>query len=639
MSSIKREPVVAGESARPAIAKVKTVKKGRSQSVQEVPCNKLIDSWLDWQCKMIAGVHRAIVVRTDTAGQLVAESAYPHSDKKTLLDPESAMMRMVTFLHTSEQPSLVRQNEYLSGDGQGACDYLAVKLKADDEQYIVCLHLSSRSKAQLESVQQLLMWGAVWLSSLQAQSLNSSPNDSPASNSSPSDTSAVNTPDNLLQRIVAANSLYQSSCELANSLKSRFNCERVYLGLRESLSVRVIAISQQASFDRRQQAIRNREAAIEECMDQGCVLSSDNTDNDFLLAAHKRLVEGQSGISVCTVPIIVDDECIGAALLEKSTSDPLSEEEQQSCVQLLEETAPGINLQLKTQAKVLPRAKRWLSTQFKTLTRPDSLRQRWRSLLALVTIVGVLFWPVTHHVSATASVEGADKHLLVALQTGFIKSAQYRAGDLVSAGDVIASFDNHDLLIDRDKWQGELNNIETAFSQALGTRNRAEIGLLKSRKQQISAELALVEKKLARTEIVAPFDGVLVSGDLNQSLGAPVESGQTLFEIASMADFRIVLSVNERDVAAVKPGQDISLRLSALPGHTYQAHVESLLPVSISENGKSFFRVLASVDEVDGQLKPGMRGVAKIDAQRDSRIWVWIHPLVERISLWLWSLA
>jgi len=578
---------------------------------------------------MIAGVCRAVIVRVDGTDHLTGVSAYPYTEKKSLLDPESALMKTLDSVHLSNQPFVIRQKEDLSHVGLDVCDCLALRLKAGDDQYIICLHLKSRSKAQLLSVQQLLTWGGVWLSSLTTQNSESSEAETPVSK----------TPDNLLQRIVAATSVYESSCELANTLKSKFKCERVYLGLRGSLSVRVVAISQQANFDRRQQAIRDREAAMEECMDQGCVLSSDDADSDCVLAVHKRLGNTANGMTVCTVPIVFEGECIGAALLEKKMPDSFSDRDQQACLQLLEGLAPAVNLQIKSQISVMPRAMRGLRGLFKTLIKPETYHQRWRSLLVCGFAAVIMLMPVTHHVSATASVEGADKHLLVALQSGFIKSARFRAGDLVSAGDVVASFDDQDLLIDRDKWQGELNSIETAFSQALGTRNRAEIGLLKSRKQQVSAELALVEKRLARTHIVAPFDGVLVSGDLNQSLGAPVESGQTLFEIASLADFRIILSVNERDVAAVEPGQDISLRLSALPGRTYQAHVESLLPVSISEDGKSFFRVVASVDEVDGQLKPGMRGVAKIDTQRDSLIWVWIHPLVERISLWLWSLA
>jgi len=227
--------------------------------------------------------------------------------------------------------------------------------------------------------------------------------------------------------------------------------------------------------------------------------------------------------------------------------------------------------------------------------------------------------------------------MLVSPQSGYINSAHFRAGDQVAKGDVIATLDDRDLLMDRDKWKSELSKVNTSFSQALGSRNRAEIALLQAQKQQVSAELTLVEQQLARSILTAPFDGVLVSGDLNQSLGAPVETGQVLFELASLEDFRLILSVSESDVAMVKPGQVSKLRLSALPGQTYSANIENLMPISISENGENVFRLEATLVDVDEQLRPGMHGVAKIATERDPLIWVLIHPLIEKLSLWFWS--
>ena len=46
----------------------------------------------------------------------------------------------------------------------------------------------------------------------------------------------------------------------------------------------------------------------------------------------------------------------------------------------------------------------------------------------------------------------------------------------------------------------------------------------------------------------APFDGVLVSGDLSHSVGAPVERGEVLFELAPLDDYLVVLEVPEAEV-------------------------------------------------------------------------------------------
>jgi hypothetical protein len=53
---------------------------------------------------------------------------------------------------------------------------------------------------------------------------------------------------------------------------------------------------------------------------------------------------------------------------------------------------------------------------------------------------------------------------------------------------------------------------------------------------------------------VADFDGVVVLGDLSQSLGSPVEKGQVLFEVAPLNSYR-ELRVDERDIAEVAVGQ------------------------------------------------------------------------------------
>ena len=61
--------------------------------------------------------------------------------------------------------------------------------------------------------------------------------------------------------------------------------------------------------------------------------------------------------------------------------------------------------------------------------------------------------------------------------------------------------------------------------------------------KQIDAQLELIDAQLARMRLTAPFSGVVVSGDLSQSLGSPVEHGQVLFEVAPLDAYRVILEV------------------------------------------------------------------------------------------------
>ena len=84
--------------------------------------------------------------------------------------------------------------------------------------------------------------------------------------------------------------------------------------------------------------------------------------------------------------------------------------------------------------------------------------------------------------------------------------------------------------------------------------------------RQADAQLALAEEKLTRSRILAPFDGIVVSGDLSQMLGSPVEKGKTLFEIAPLNSYRLIVQVDERDVRYIAVGQGGTVALAGRPG-------------------------------------------------------------------------
>ena len=110
---------------------------------------------------------------------------------------------------------------------------------------------------------------------------------------------------------------------------------------------------------------------------------------------------------------------------------------------------------------------------------------------------------------------------------------------------------------------------------------------------QAAAQLALIEEQLARIEMIAPFDGIIVSGDLSQKLGAPVERGQVLFEIAPLDGFRIALQVEEHDFADVALGQHGELAVASIPRERFPFTVTKVTAVNSAKDGHNRFRVEA----------------------------------------------
>jgi len=158
--------------------------------------------------------------------------------------------------------------------------------------------------------------------------------------------------------------------------------------------------------------------------------------------------------------------------------------------------------------------------------------------------------------------------------------------------------------------------------------------------QQTQAQLALTEEKLARSQIVAPIDGIIVKGDLTQLLGAPVEKGKVLFEITPLNDFRLALQIDDRDIGYVQAGQDGALMLTGMPLQRFPFTVTKVTPIATPEDGRNFFRVEGRLaPEHEAALRPGMEGIAKVHAGTRSLAWIWSHDVIEwlRLALWRWS--
>jgi RND family efflux transporter MFP subunit len=234
--------------------------------------------------------------------------------------------------------------------------------------------------------------------------------------------------------------------------------------------------------------------------------------------------------------------------------------------------------------------------------------------------------------------EPAVRRVAVAPFSGYIKAAPVRAGDVVRQGQVLCTLEDRDLRLERLKWQSQEAQFAQQRDQALAARNAAQIGVANAQIAQARTQIALLDEQLGRARVVADFDGVVVTGDLSQSLGSPVERGEILFEVAPLDAYRVVLQVDEREIADVKVGQRGRILLAAAPADPIPFTVERITPVATAREGRNYFRVEARLAATPERLRPGLEGVGKIEVDRRLLVWVWMRPAVDwvRLGLWTW---
>lgn len=426
---------------------------------------------------------------------------------------------------------------------------------------------------------------------------------------------------------------------LAAELAAQLSAERVSIGFLKSDRVRLTSLSNKARFSHRTDVVRDIETAMQESIDQADTLVFPLPDDRpaRVTWAHARLSRRHEAGGALTVPLSADDTIVGAITAECPAGHVFAA----NSIELLEMLAallsPLLENKRRSERGLLERMLNFLPAVFRKLVGPDHLWRKLSSFLALGLLIGASVTKTDFRVAARAELEGATQRTLVSPIAGYIATSAARPGDKVSANQLLASLEDQDLRLESTKLESRKSQLQREYRAAAAGHDRARLVVLRAQTDQIQAELDRANALLTRTRIVAPFDGVIVSGDLSQALGAPVERGQILLEVAPLDAYRVVLEADERDLEYISEGQNGQLVLAAHPGRHYPITVQSITPVATTSDGKTFFRVEARMAQDAPNLRPRMDGVAKLDVGERSLLWTWTRRLVDTLSLWLWT--
>ena len=165
---------------------------------------------------------------------------------------------------------------------------------------------------------------------------------------------------------------------------------------------------------------------------------------------------------------------------------------------------------------------------------PRHLVWKFCGSLAVLLIAALALIETDYQVRAKTIIEGEIQRAAVAPFEGFVAASFVRAGDIVRKGQPLCLLEDRDLKLERDRWNAEREQRLRELREAMATHELTQVQIIRAQVEQAEAELALVDEKLTRARVVAPFDGIVISGDLSQLIGSPVELGKKLFEIAPL---------------------------------------------------------------------------------------------------------
>jgi multidrug resistance efflux pump len=387
------------------------------------------------------------------------------------------------------------------------------------------------------------------------------------------------------------------------------------------------------------EAIKRIAAAMDAAIDQERTLAHPTPDGASPLGAGPlaELSATRDGAAVLVAPLVAMDHVVGAILLEFAPGQPITQHQVD-----VSEAVAGL---LGPVFATLDRAERWLTRQAWDIAVRETRRLFGPSYYALKVAFATAaaaaaffaLFTTEYHVAARAVVEGHTKRAIAAGLDGYLASEHARAGQIVHKGDLLAALDSSELVLQKLRWDAQREQRRLELDKAVAAGQRAEVNINQAQIAEATAQIALLDEQISRTRIVAPFDGLILSGDLSQSVGAAVQRSEVLFEVAPLEAYRVIAWVPDSEIDRIRIGQTGDLVLSALPDDRFPFQVTALTPTTEVSEGVNAFKVEARLLASTNRLRPNMEGVVKIAVGRHHLIWIWMHQPVAAARLWLWS--
>jgi multidrug efflux pump subunit AcrA (membrane-fusion protein) len=441
----------------------------------------------------------------------------------------------------------------------------------------------------------------------------------------------------LLALINAEKRFIAASLALCNGAATRFKCDRVSLGWLEKGYIRLQTISRTEKFDSKMAAVKALETAMEEALDQDDeVVFPAPQGSTVINRDHEKFETEQAAGNVASIPIRVDGDPVAVLTCERKSAPFTPLELQQfrlTCDQLARRFAE------------LKRMDRWFGARMATelkekaakLVGPEHTGAKLVTVIASLAVLLLLLPIWRYRVEGNFILRSDDVTYLTTPFDGYIREVQVRPGDLVKSNSVLLRMNTSDLLLEESAAMADLNRYLREVEKSRATNSLAEMRISESMADQVRAKLDLVRYRLKLSEIRAPFEGVLVEGDLRQRVGSPVKQGDALFKIARNDQLYIEAEVNERDVPEILNRTSGEIAFVSQPKLKFPFKVVRIEPAAtVKKEGNIFVVRCAFVQPPAPWWRPGMSGLAKIEVDRRSLFWILTHRTVDFLRLQLW---
>ena len=313
------------------------------------------------------------------------------------------------------------------------------------------------------------------------------------------------------------------------------------------------------------------------------------------------------------LPLRDEEGVLGILVFESAAPDFATETQREIAAILANQTAVALrNAQLYHQVPMVDALGALAVKRQALLALPRRKVQLYAAVAVLaLAALTLIRWPLR--------VSGSDPRFrptsyapVRAMVDGVVERVLVREGTRVERGTPLAFLRATTVATDREATAADAAAADRSASLAASRGDAAEERLQRARADALRREVALLDQELALTTVRAPVAGTVLTPRVEERVSASLGEGELLLELGRTDSLELELGVEQRDVLRVRPGQEVRLRVDALPQRTFTGRVTSIAELPVSGPEGASYRVRAVVPNPGGLLRPEMAAHARV---------------------------
>jgi len=422
-----------------------------------------------------------------------------------------------------------------------------------------------------------------------------------------------------------------------NELGSRYGATRASLGWKRGQIVRLQATSHTNKFEKNMRVVLKLENAMQEALDQDEEVLWPPQSEAFVVCrdhadyAHEQVID-----HLLSVPIRVDGVEKGVLTLERNETAFRSVEVSglRLCCDLaarrlddLDRRRRGWGVRIKNAAEEM----------LAHVVGPEHTWTKFAAVAGSVLLAFLVFWPWPDRIDGLFRLNAGTMMSLPAPYEGYIQTVYVRPGDKVRKDQPLIALDQTEIKLQASEALAGQMRYQSEAQLAQVSDRVSDMRIADAQYDQATDRLRQNQYDLSRSELRSPFDGVVVEGDLKERIGAPVKKGEVLMKVCQLAGMEVHVEVPELDIQRIKIGQTGEIAFASRPELKYPIVVDVIEPAAQVRKEGNVFVVRCSFHKDQPEWwRPGMMGVAKINAGTASPLWLLTHRLVDFLELKFW---